>query len=64
MEHLSGGYFQIVRKVIHKDHTKLPIVVAAANDGGSDDNTSEDDNGTWFYCQRTRGGSMIGCKNT
>ena len=36
-------YFQIVRKVVHKDHTKLSIL-AAAYDGGDD--TRENDDGT------------------
>ena len=50
----SGGYFQIVRKVVHKGPRQAFYLAAA--DGGDD--TSENDDGTWCYCQIAKDGSM------
>ena len=52
---VTGGYFQIVRKVVNCKGPHQASYFSTA-DGGDD--TSEDDNGMWCYCQIAKDGSM------
>ena len=54
--HAVESISRLLEKWFTKDHTKLFILAAA--DAGSSDDTSKNDDGTWYYCQIAKDGSM------